>query len=494
MPLELPSDASLEFLRKQAKALLRDFRERKPQALEKFDTLSLKSAPKLSDAQHLIAREYGFTNWAALKERIDSFAVQDPVELVKKAFHQDDAAEVRRLLSLHPQLKSKAKEPIGGFDSPPITQVRSRAMLDVLLDAGADINAKSQWWAGGFGLLDNASPELAAYAIERGAVVTVHSAARLGMLEKLQQLVSANPELVKARGGDGQTPLHFASTMEIAAYLLDHGAEIDARDVDHESTPAQYMLGERAEIARYLIGRGAKSDILMAAALGDITLVRRHLDADPESIRMRISDEYFPKINPHSGGTIYQWKLGWHVSAPQIARKFGHQEVLDLLMQRSPADERLLNYCWLGDEAGVRSLLKSNSNLASTLSEAGRRQLAHAARNNDTTAVRLMLLANLPVNAFSQHRAQPLHWAGFHGNVEMTKLLLARNAEINNHDNEYDGTPLGWAIYGSERGWYSGSGDYAATVTTLLEAGAKLPEKLSGTKPVRQILRRHGVK
>jgi len=494
MPLELPSDANLEFLKKQAKSLLRDFRERNPQALEKFDTLSLKSAPRLSDAQHLIAREYGFANWPALKEKIDSLAAQDLVELIKKAFHKDDAAEARRLLNLHPQLKSKIKEPIGGFDSPPITQVRSRAMLDVLLDAGADINAKSQWWAGGFGLLDNASPELAAYAIERGAVVMVHSAARLGMLEKLQQLVSANPELVHARGGDGQTPLHFASTIEVASYLLDHGAEIDARDVDHESTAAQYMLGERSEIVRYLITRGAKSDILMATALGDTALVRRHLDSDPESIRMRVSDEYFPKINPHSGGTIYQWKLGWHVSAPQIARKFGHQEIFDLLMQRSPAGEKLLNYCWLGDEAEVKSLLKSNPNLASTLATTGRCQIAHAARNNDTTAVRLMLLANLPVDAFSQHHAQPLHWAGFHGNAEMTKLLLARHPEINNSDNEFRGTPLDWAIYGSEHSWHPGRADNAATVTVLLEAGAKLPERLSGSKAVRQILRRHGVK
>ena len=45
-----------------------------------------------------------------------------------------------------------------------------------------------------------------------------------------------------ARGGDGQTPLHFASTVEVAEFLLENGAEIDARDVDHESTPAQYML------------------------------------------------------------------------------------------------------------------------------------------------------------------------------------------------------------------------------------------------------------
>ena len=52
----------------------------------------------------------------------------------------------------------------------------------------------------------------------------------------------ADAALIHARGGDGQTPLHFASTVEVAKFLVEKGADIDARDVDHESTPAQYML------------------------------------------------------------------------------------------------------------------------------------------------------------------------------------------------------------------------------------------------------------
>jgi len=83
--------------------------------------------------------------------------------------------------------------PIGPFDSAAIINVCSREMLDVLLDAGADINARSRWWAGGFGLLDSASPELAAYAIERGAVVDVHAAARLGLIARLRELITQDP-------------------------------------------------------------------------------------------------------------------------------------------------------------------------------------------------------------------------------------------------------------------------------------------------------------
>src|SRR5262245_66589383 len=116
---------------------------------------------------------------------MDPASPELPVEQIKKAFRADNADEVRQLLSRHPQFKARINEPIGPFDSPAIVNVRSRAMLDVLLDAGADINARSRWWAGGFGLLDGASPELADYAIERGATITAHAAARLGKTDEL---------------------------------------------------------------------------------------------------------------------------------------------------------------------------------------------------------------------------------------------------------------------------------------------------------------------
>ena len=400
----------------------------------------------------------------------------EALKVAMRAWHADDATAMRQALNSYPDLKTNIDEPIGPFDSPLITQVRSAPMLDVLLDAGADINARSRWWAGGFGLLDNAEPDLAAHAIERGAVVTVHAAARLGMIERLRELVAADRQLIHARGGDGQTPLHFAATVEIAKYLLEQGADMDARDIDHESTPAQYMLGDRSEIARYLVSRGCWTDILMATALGDSGLVRQHLRKDPESIRVRVSDEYFPKIDPKSGGTIYQWKLGWHVSACQVAKSFGYEDLLKVLLERCPLDEKLLNACWLHDEAMVTELLTEHPALSETLTGAGRRQLAHAARNNDTIAARLMLTAGLPVDAFSQHHAMPLHWAAWHGNAELVRLILAHRPPLENADNDFHATPLNWAVHGSQNGWFRKSGDYITTVQLLLDAGAKRPE------------------
>ena len=47
---------------------------------------------------------------------------------------------------------------------------------------GADLNLKSEWWAGGFGLLEHGcTPEQAAPLIARGAIVDIFAAAHLGV-------------------------------------------------------------------------------------------------------------------------------------------------------------------------------------------------------------------------------------------------------------------------------------------------------------------------
>lgn len=501
MSKSLPPRPSLEQLKHQAKDLLKALKSGDAGALKRLQQTHPRSpktsvACSLSDAQLVIAREYGFATWAKLKEHIGSIRPEprNPHELFKQALEAQDADEFRALLEEFPKARALINEPIAAFDSPVITQVRTREMLDALLEAGADINARSRWWAGGFGLLDSADPELATYAIQHGATVDIHAAARLGMFDKLRELVATDPRLVHARGGDGQTPLHFATTVEIAKFLLDHGADIDARDVDHESTPAQHMIRDRQEIVRFLAQRGCRTDILMAAALGDTRLVREHLDADPACVRWRVDAERFPMSNHRAGGTIYQWTLGWHVSAHDVARQFGHGDVFQLLMERSPAEVQLLAVCWAADESTARTLLANHAGLAGRLSVADRRQVAHGARNNDTAAVRVMLAAGFPVDATGQHRGTPLHWAAFHGNADMTREILRYQPPLEQTDADFHATPLGWATHGSLHGWHCRTGDYATTVELLLKAGAKLPDaSRDASEAVKEVLSRAAV-
>jgi hypothetical protein len=61
MSHDLPSHPSLEHLKKQARARLRELHRTNPGA-------------KLADAQHLMAKEYGFASWAKLKAYVEMIA------------------------------------------------------------------------------------------------------------------------------------------------------------------------------------------------------------------------------------------------------------------------------------------------------------------------------------------------------------------------------------------------------------------------------------
>jgi len=385
------------------------------------------------------------------------------------AIASGDAKAVSGVLEAHPELKARLDDPLpgGSFGETALiaaARQASRDMVDVLLRAGADINQKSHWWAGPFHVLDGSArePWLPSFLIGRGAVPEIHHAVQLGMGDDVARMLTDDPSLVRARGGDGQLPLHFAQTIGMAEFLVGYGAELDARDVDHESTAAQYMVRDRQPVAKYLVSRGAAADLLMAAAFGDVDLVRRLLDATPASIRRRVTREWFPMRDPRAGGTIYIWTLGGAKGAHEIAREFGHDEVLRLLMIRTPPAMQLAVACELEDTALAHDLRARGV----SIEPADRARLVGAASRGCTATARMLIEAGCPAGTIDEG-ATALHWAAYQGNADLVDVLLDHGAPTDVRDARFDGTPLDWAEHGSKEPGPKPAADFARVFSRL---------------------------
>jgi hypothetical protein len=246
-------------------------------------------------------------------------------------------------------------------------------------------------------------------------------------------------------------------------------------------------------VAQFLIERGARTDILLAAALGDLAAVRRHVEVDPGCIRASVSSEWFPMRDHRAGGTIYFWTLGPHKTAHHLAREFGHPEIERFLLERSPEQLRLALACEGGDESQVRALLQQRPGLAEDLTDDDRRKLPAAAEMNKAPAVRLMLAAGWPAGARGAQGGTALHWAAWHGNVGMVRELLRYHPALHDEDDTYHQPPLGWALHGSVHSWHRAHGDHAGVVRALLAAGATVPPESADremSEPVRTELER----
>jgi ankyrin repeat protein len=495
----LPSKPDLEKQKKLAKALAREVWRGKSQALARVSALHPSPPPPeaftLSDAQLVVARGYGFASWAKLKHKIESLT-RTPVAQFVAAVKAGDVAGAKALLDAHPDVAAQINAPLFDFKQMAVHAAGGNlAMLDMLLAHGADINVTSQWEKGGFSLLETATPERAEALMARGARVNVFAAAHLGFADDLMKLVTDEPGLVDAKGGDGKRPLHYARTVEIGRFLLDHGAEIDALDDDHSSTPAQHLIGSNVEVARFLVARGGRSDLLLAAALGDADLVRRHLDENPDAISMRVSQDWFPMIDTApNGGHIYQWTLGFHVSAFDIARQRAHQAVLDVLASRAPPAERLADALWRGDPHAADALLAADGDLVRKAPPHVTRLVADAARNNNTGPVRMMLRRGFPVTAVGQHGANLLHWAAFHGNPAMMEEVLKCGPELEARDRDFKSTPMGWVLHGALHHWRGlSTAQHEACARLLLAAGARVDEAAlpTGHDALDGVLRAH---
>ena len=505
MSTPLPAQVSLEQLKNLAKDLVKGSKAGDPGAaarireyLPRHSRSSIETIIEmpitLSDAQLVIAREHGFPSWPKLKAHIEERGLDENRlrEAFTKAVRDLDVERASEFLKRSAYVRANIDAPWLFFDAPPIVYAAgrgSREMVDLLLEYGADPNARSQWWAGGFGAIPHDNPELAGYMISRGARLTIHDAAALDRFDEVRRFIEADPASVNARGGDGQGPLHNARSVAVAEFLLDHGADIDMRDIDHGSTPAQYLAASQPEVCRYLLSRGARPDLFMAVQIGDLDLVERILKDDPSAVRLRVGEGELTS-GDSGGGHIYLYTLKERSSPLRLAVVLGRSEIAEALYRYASAAEQLIAACIGADEARARALIRTNPGLVDAMIDDEAQAICDAAWSHQTGAVLLMLDLGFGKDTRGMHNATPLGLAALRGFVDIVDLMVSRGADIL-AKNEYGGVPLAASLWGALN-FKDPEGDYPETARRLIDAGtpARFIGYPTGRKDVDAVLQR----
>ena len=399
----------------------------------------------------------------------------NPLEQFKTAIIADDVTSTAAALQ-HAEVCDEISNGMFAYERPPLLEARSPEMVDLLLAAGADIGKMCEFWSQGF-WLEEVPSEVSEHLLVRGAVPSIHAATALGLTARVRNLLDADPALLEAPGGDGATPLHFARTVDVAELLIDRGANLDARDEDHRSTPAQWRIKASPDVTRLLLRRGAKPDVFLAAGLGELELTRAVVESDPKCVTYRIGNNTgpFPGIGfEDAGGTILQWQLGFNFAPQEVAMKRGHFDVYELLMETTPPKDRLLISCMLADRELAMSLLTSHPKLVDEFDDEDLTLLAKACweTNNDTEAIRLMLDCGFPLGIPEHnHGYSPLHNAAWSGNAEVVRLLLEHGHPPDLIDPQYDSSAVGYAIHSATVARRYQDVDYGGVVDALIKAG-----------------------
>lgn len=247
----------------------------------------------------------------------------------------------------------------------------------------------------------------------------------------------------------GETPLHLAATMirgnnmVLIKTLLDHGANIDAKDV-HELTPLHYaaLMGNH-EATKMLLDHGADS-----GARDSRTLLPLHLcciTGSVETLDVLLNHTVKGSVNcvaevigtPLSIACVFR-----HLTL--IERLLKVQEIDPDFAPPPPLMTPLNAVCQWGNVDAIKMLVdhgakingdkarRNNRGSARFLSEmdAWATPLIVAARYGHLDAIKFLLGCKADVNTGDRWQITPLHAAVDQGHHVVTKMLLDHGAKV----------------------------------------------------------------
>ena len=331
------------------------------------------------------------------------------------AIKNDDQELVRDKVKKDPSLLQAFD--YNAFGGTPITIICSterKEMIDLLIDLGADINRKSDWPMGPWNpvqiALNHGDEEMANHLVSRGAAIGVHEAAGLDMPAMLDDILRLHPEKVHDRGGDGCTPLHFATSIQVVDRLLSYGAELDARDIDHHSTAAQYLAQHKPLIAKYLFDRGAQADIFSVVLIGDEERFDQMVQTNPELLQNKINQETFPPGAEFDVHNILTFIVGLNANLLHTAAVGSQLNLLEKLVT-------------LGIEIDSTGGYDDSTALHMA-----------AWRNDLPVAEKLIKLgASIDKRSGKIHNNTPAGWAIVGGSAEVFCYLIDQGAEVQDY-------------------------------------------------------------
>lgn len=454
---DLPANATLESIRKQAKAFLKALKAGDAAARQRaLPYFSEPAGIGLQDVQLVLAREFGFSSWTRLKTHLER----------------------------------------SSSGTPATEQLANRFLALATVSYFGDIAADPERYRQAKDLLDE-HPEIAGESI--------HVAAALGDGEAIDRWLDGEPQLISKRGGPHDwEPLLYAayarvpgrSSLAAGERLIARGADANAfwmddgqyrftaltgvfgegeagkeRQPEHPDCTAfaESLLkaGARANDSQALYNRMFEPDntcleILLRHGLSATDrnnwLVREDGDLieNSQSVfdyqlawalekrmdeRVRLLVEHGADVNRMvKGRTPYQWAaLGGDaaLAAYLVARGAAVDELADV--------DRLARAIGEGKASEAEALVAGDPTLVSRAQAAHPAILHEAAGENRADQAALMLSLGFDVNRMTSRT--PLHEAALHGHIEMAKLLIGKGANTMARDPYHHAPPIGWAHY-----------------------------------------------